>query len=132
MSSSSYSPDIEMLATSNLPPKELFIRWTELSAYLTSMQFSFVPWQYDQETVDIARDMVRIHEEVVYPLVLEAAEEMIQTGQWFKFDYVVMLNMLFDSKEMDWVGWNAVRCPLQIGQSICVAIEHIMLVSNLT
>ena len=72
------------LEGSELPSKELFIRWTELSAYLPAMQFSFVPWQYDDETVEIAREMVRVHEEVVYPILLEAGEEMLRTGKAMK------------------------------------------------
>lgn len=68
------------LEGSELPSKELFIRWTQLSAYLPAMQFSFVPWQYDAETVAIARDMVRVHEELVYPLILQAGDEMLRTG----------------------------------------------------
>ena len=74
------SDDHGNLERSTLPSKELFIRWTQLSAYLQSMQFSFVPWQYDEETVRIAKEMVRQHEEIVYPLLLEAGEEMLKTG----------------------------------------------------
>lgn len=71
--------DIELTETV-LPDRELYIRWLQVSAYLPAMQFSFVPWQYDDEVVDIARDFVRIHEEIVTPLVLEAAKEVSITG----------------------------------------------------
>lgn len=63
-----------------LPDRELFIRWVQLSAYLPSMQFSIAPWQYDTEVVDISREMVRIHETQVAPLVLAAAREATVTG----------------------------------------------------
>ena len=32
-----------------LPPKELFVRWMRANVFMPAMQFSFVPWQYDQE-----------------------------------------------------------------------------------
>ena len=54
----------------------------QVSAYLPAMQFSFVPWQYDDEVIDIARDFVRIHEEVVTPIVLEAAKDVSITGTY--------------------------------------------------
>ena len=44
------------------------------------MQFSIVPWQYDEEVVNIAREYVRIHEEVVTPIVLQATVEYNATG----------------------------------------------------
>ena len=44
------------------------------------MQFSFVPWQYDEEVVRISREYVRIHEEIVTPIVLTAAKEVSTAG----------------------------------------------------
>lgn len=31
------------------PSKELFIRWAQANALLPAMQFSLLPWDYDQE-----------------------------------------------------------------------------------
>ena len=53
----------------------------QVTAFLPAMQFSFVPWQYDEEVVEIAREYVRIHEEIVTPIVLQAAEEVSVTGK---------------------------------------------------
>ena len=33
----------------SLPPRELFVRWMQANVFMPAMQFSFVPWQYDQE-----------------------------------------------------------------------------------
>ena len=44
------------------------------------MQFSFVPWQYDEEVVRISREYVRIHEEIVTPIVLTAAKDVSTAG----------------------------------------------------
>jgi alpha-glucosidase (family GH31 glycosyl hydrolase) len=32
-----------------LPNRELYIRWLQMSAYLSAMQFSFAPWDSDEE-----------------------------------------------------------------------------------
>ncbi|XP_052801466.1 myogenesis-regulating glycosidase-like [Mya arenaria] len=66
--------------TTELPDRELYIRWLEVTAYLPAMQFSFVPWQYDAEVVRIARKYVQIHEDVVTPIVLREAKEAQETG----------------------------------------------------
>lgn len=45
------------------PDKELFIRWLQASTFLPSLQFSIVPWQYDDETIEISRKFVQLHEQ---------------------------------------------------------------------
>ncbi|XP_078575219.1 LOW QUALITY PROTEIN: myogenesis-regulating glycosidase-like [Branchiostoma floridae x Branchiostoma japonicum] len=62
------------------PDRELFIRWLEVTAFLPSMQFSIVPWQYDQEVVDLARRYVELHETIVAPRILRYADEAVATG----------------------------------------------------
>ncbi|XP_076092960.1 myogenesis-regulating glycosidase-like [Mytilus galloprovincialis] len=63
-----------------LPDRELYIRWLQLTAYLPSMQFSFTPWDYDKEVIEIAHSMIRVHETVVTPLLLSYAEKSMQHG----------------------------------------------------
>ena len=31
------------------PAKELFVRWTQANVFMPAMQFSFAPWDYDQQ-----------------------------------------------------------------------------------
>ena len=63
-----------------LPSKELYIRWLQLTAFLPAMQFSITPWQFDEETVRIAHRFVRLHAEYVTPRVLTAARESTISG----------------------------------------------------
>ena len=64
--------------------KKLLSRF-KVTAYLPAMQFSFVPWHYDEKVVEIAREYVRIHEKIVTPIVLQAANEYYTTGKANKF-----------------------------------------------
>ncbi|XP_078574160.1 myogenesis-regulating glycosidase-like [Branchiostoma floridae x Branchiostoma japonicum] len=62
------------------PDRELFIRWLEVTAFLPCMQFSIVPWQYDQEVVDLTLRYIELHETTVTPLILRYADEAVATG----------------------------------------------------
>ena len=41
------------------------------------MQFSYVPWQYDDETIEIAKKFVTIHETDVYEEIVKASNDYI-------------------------------------------------------
>ncbi|XP_013183870.2 myogenesis-regulating glycosidase [Amyelois transitella] len=43
------------------PNKELFIRWTQANVFMPSLQFSFVPWDHDDEAVEICLRYVKMH-----------------------------------------------------------------------
>eukprot|EP00062_Callorhinchus_milii_P012189 gi/632958960/ref/XP_007895345.1/ PREDICTED: uncharacterized family 31 glucosidase KIAA1161 homolog [Callorhinchus milii] len=64
----------------DLPDRELYIRWLELSAFLPAMQFSVPPWLYDSEVLAIANKFTCLRESLVAPLLLQLAEEATQTG----------------------------------------------------
>lgn len=60
-----------------IPERELFIRWLQITAFLPSMQFSFTPWQYDDATVRIAQDYVALHETVIFDELQHASSEYV-------------------------------------------------------
>lgn len=60
-----------------LPERELFIRWSQLTAFLPAMQFSISPWQYDDEVVQIAKYYVELHETVAYAELVESFQKYV-------------------------------------------------------
>jgi len=62
------------------PERELFIRWMELTAFLPAMQFSFLPWKYDNQTIAIARKFAHLHETVIGDEIEAAAKDAVQHG----------------------------------------------------
>ncbi|XP_063627354.1 myogenesis-regulating glycosidase-like [Cydia splendana] len=56
---------------SGLPTKQLFIRWVQANTFLPAMQFSFVPWGFDNETSEISLKYTKLHAE--YATHIQAA-----------------------------------------------------------
>lgn len=56
---------------SGLPTKQLFIRWVQANTFLPAMQFSFVPWGFDNETSEISLKYTKLHAE--YATQIQAA-----------------------------------------------------------
>ncbi len=62
-----------------MPEKELFIRWVQANVFLLCVQFSFAPWQFDQETVDICDKMMKLRGEWTDYMLAEC-EKCATTG----------------------------------------------------
>jgi len=45
------------------PSRELFIRWMQANAFMPSVQFSIVPWDYDSELIEITKGVLALREE---------------------------------------------------------------------
>jgi myogenesis-regulating glycosidase len=56
--------------------KELFIRWTQLNAFLPAMQFGIPPWYFDEETNQICKAYVDFRESVVYPYLFNLSKPL--------------------------------------------------------
>lgn len=71
-------------AYGNYPDYELFVRWTQLTAFLPTMQFSIPPWAYNNLTNisvnSICKKWTDFHETDVYPQLIQFSNEAVQTG----------------------------------------------------
>ncbi len=63
-----------------LPDAAMFLRWTQACALLPVMQFSWAPWNYDRNTVEIAREYTRLHEDLA-DYWEELADRSVAAGQ---------------------------------------------------
>lgn len=64
------------------PDPQLFIRWTQLNTFLPTMQFSIPPWHYeDAELTKICKELVDLHETLVFPHLLEYSQQAVRTGE---------------------------------------------------
>ncbi|XP_046335781.2 myogenesis-regulating glycosidase-like [Haliotis rufescens] len=69
------------LEARNYPDEELFIRWMQLNTFLPSLQFSVVPWVYNNETVvEITRYFAELHENYT-STIIKLAEDSVRTGE---------------------------------------------------
>lgn len=59
--------------------KELFIRWLQASTFMPCLQFSFAPWQLDQETVKISKKFTQLHEKFA-ELILKRFKLAVANG----------------------------------------------------
>ncbi|XP_024945123.1 myogenesis-regulating glycosidase isoform X2 [Cephus cinctus] len=69
----------EALISSTPPEKELFIRWLQVNTFLPAIQYSFVPWTYDRETIEICRKYTDLHIEYAR-VILDIMDEAVSTG----------------------------------------------------
>ncbi|XP_011139397.1 myogenesis-regulating glycosidase isoform X2 [Harpegnathos saltator] len=61
------------------PSKELFIRWLQANVFMPSLQYSFVPWDFDNETITICRKYTELHAEYT-PTILKHMQQAITNG----------------------------------------------------
>ncbi|VDD89560.1 unnamed protein product [Enterobius vermicularis] len=62
------------------PSKELYIRWMQANLFLLTMQFSYTPWDFDDETVAVYHLLMDIRKEMF--VYLDAAvKNCCETGQ---------------------------------------------------
>ncbi|KAK6176126.1 hypothetical protein SNE40_014468 [Patella caerulea] len=64
----SYHDKINLNAP-NLPSKDLFIRWMQLSAFFPATSYSLSPWSFDDETVKVSKNASVLHETLIMPII---------------------------------------------------------------
>lgn len=62
------------------PNKELFIRWLQANVFMPSLQFSYVPWDYDNETIEISRNYANLHDSIT-GFIVDQMNTTIRTGE---------------------------------------------------
>lgn len=54
----------------NKPPsKELFLRWLQANVFMPSLQFSYVPWNFDNETITISKKFTKLHADYTQKII---------------------------------------------------------------
>ncbi|CAH0399609.1 unnamed protein product [Chilo suppressalis] len=65
------------------PSKELFIRWLQANTFMPSMQFSYVPWDFDNETIAISKKFVDLHAQYSPQIVAACARAVVNPPLWW-------------------------------------------------
>lgn len=65
---------------SEIPSKDLYLRWIELVIFLPVVQFTIAPGDYDQEVIDTVYRLFAIREKLVLPIYHEALEQFSVTA----------------------------------------------------
>src|SRR6218665_346829 len=66
-------------AYEEMPSRELYVRWLQLSAFLPIIHFSIPPYYYDDEMVTFAKEMVALHKNLVVPEVTRVMDEAVDS-----------------------------------------------------
>ncbi|XP_072031551.1 LOW QUALITY PROTEIN: myogenesis-regulating glycosidase-like [Amphiura filiformis] len=61
--------DMAFPLNATVPPKELFVRWLQISAFLPAMKIPVPIWEYDEDTVRIIKNWINFHQDTIAPKV---------------------------------------------------------------
>lgn len=65
----------------NKPPsKDFFIRWLQANVFMPSLQFSYVPWNFDDETIEISKKFTEMHSRYT-PQIMQRFKLASETGE---------------------------------------------------
>ncbi|XP_068156741.1 myogenesis-regulating glycosidase [Drosophila tropicalis] len=62
------------------PNKELFLRWLQANVFMPALQFSFVPWTFDDEAIEITKNFTALHAEYA-PYIIKLFKRAVETGE---------------------------------------------------
>ncbi|XP_050498391.1 myogenesis-regulating glycosidase-like isoform X2 [Diabrotica virgifera virgifera] len=66
----------------NVPTAELIVRWTQANTFMPSMQFSYLPWEFNSDefnTLEIVKKYVSLHEQYS-DVIIKAMERSVSDG----------------------------------------------------
>jgi myogenesis-regulating glycosidase len=70
-----------ILSTTQLPDKDLFIRWLQLATFLPVLRFSHLPSDYkDDEVTEIAKELAAVRQKTVIPVLKKYLSDAMNEG----------------------------------------------------
>ncbi|XP_055697858.1 myogenesis-regulating glycosidase-like [Phlebotomus papatasi] len=69
---------------SDVPDRELFVRWLQATVFMPTLQFSFVPWDFEDgdgiNVVEVCRNFVKLHEDYA-DTIIQRFERAVSYGE---------------------------------------------------
>ncbi|XP_068152502.1 myogenesis-regulating glycosidase-like [Drosophila tropicalis] len=62
------------------PNKELYLRWLQANVFMPALQFSYVPWNFDDEAIEISKKFTDMHAEYA-PYIVRLFKRAVETGE---------------------------------------------------
>lgn len=62
------------------PSEELFIRWLQANTFMPSLQFSYVPWDYSAQTIEISKKFTALHSQYTDE-IMKAMQKAVDHGE---------------------------------------------------
>lgn len=62
------------------PSEELFVRWLQANTFMPSLQFSYVPWDYSNQTIEISKKFTALHAKYTDD-IMEALQKAVDVGE---------------------------------------------------
>ncbi|XP_066944033.1 myogenesis-regulating glycosidase-like [Macrobrachium rosenbergii] len=62
-----------------MPGEELFVRWAQANTFMPALQFSILPWGFNEQVVKRCQEVTSLHTQII-PLISKLAQEAIETG----------------------------------------------------
>ncbi|XP_049871920.1 myogenesis-regulating glycosidase-like [Pectinophora gossypiella] len=59
------------------PSKELFVRWLQANVFMPTLQYSYVPWDFDDEAVEICRRYTQLHADLADEIVAAMQQSVL-------------------------------------------------------
>ncbi|XP_047105211.1 myogenesis-regulating glycosidase-like [Schistocerca piceifrons] len=72
-------PEMVGGATYALPTKEMYIRWLQATIFMPAVKFSYTPWDFDNETLEICRDLLSLRAQYA-PRIVELMQKAVEDG----------------------------------------------------